>query len=388
MAKRDYYDVLGVAKGASEDELKKAYRALAMKYHPDRNKDDKTAEAKFKELNEAYEVLKDKDKRAAYDRMGHAAFDPSMGGGAGGGFGGGFGARGAGGFSDIFEEVFGDFMGAAGAGGRGRRASSGVEGADVRHDLKITLEQAFKGYNAKIKVATMKACGTCSGSGAEKGTGVKTCTLCQGSGTVRSRQGFFTLERTCHQCGGAGQIIEKPCGTCRGQGRTLSEKNLTVSVPAGIEDGSRIRLTGEGEAGLRGGANGDLYVFVSVKPHPVFAREGADLHCEVPIPMSTATLGGDIEVPTIEGGKARITIPEGTQSGKTFRLKGKGMTMLRRTTRGDMYLHARVETPVKLSKRQRELMEEFAQLGAKASNSPECDSFLKKVKNFWDSLKD
>lgn len=390
MSKRDYYEILGVAKGADDDTLKKAYRKLAMQYHPDRNKDDKTAEAKFKELNEAYEVLKDKEKRAAYDRFGHAAFDPSMGGGGGGagagayGFGGG---RGAGGFSDIFEEVFGDFMGGAAA-GRGRRASAGVDGADIRYDLAITLEQAFQGYNAKIKVSTLKGCGTCAGSGAEKGTGVKACTVCQGSGMIRTRQGFFTLERTCYQCNGAGQTIEKPCKTCRGQGRVSTDKNLTVSVPAGIEDGSRIRLSGEGESGLRGGATGDLYVFVMVKPHPVFTREGATLHCEVPIPMATATLGGEIEVPTIEGGRAKVSIPEGTQTGKPFRLKGKGMSVLRRATRGDLYLHAKVETPVKLTKRQKELMEEFAKISAKEANSPECDSFLKKIKSFWESLKE
>lgn len=385
MSKRDYYEILGVAKTADDETMKKAYRKLAMQHHPDRNKDDKAAEAKFKELNEAYEVLKDKEKRAAYDRFGHAAFDPSMGGG-GGGYGPRAGGGGAG-FSDIFEEVFGDFMG-GGARGGGGRASAGFDGADVRYDLKITLEQAFKGHSVKVNASIMQGCGTCGGNGAQKGTGVKTCNLCQGAGVVRSRQGFFTLERTCHQCQGAGQTIEKPCGTCRGQGRVLGEKNLNVSVPAGIEDGSRIRLSGEGEAGLRGGSPGDLYVFIQIKPHPVFTRENSILHCDVPIPMATATLGGEIEVPTIEGGKARISIPEGTQSGKTFRLKGKGMSILRRATRGDLYLHAHVETPVKLTKRQREIMQEFSNISAKQSNSPECDSFLNKVKGFWDSLKE
>lgn len=389
MSKRDYYQVLGVTKNASEDELKKSYRKLAMKYHPDQNAGDKKAEAKFKELSEAYEILKDKEKRAAYDQYGHAAFDPARGGYPGGrgghpgGQGGGF-QNTNGNFSDIFEEVFGDFMG-GGQGGR-RSTSSAQQGSDLRYNLSITLEQAFKGHQPKITLGTSLKCGDCQGSGAEKGSQSKTCTLCHGAGVVRTRQGFFTMERTCGRCGGAGQVIEKPCKNCFGQGRKQGSRSLSVSIPAGIEDGSRIRLQGEGEAGLRGGPAGDLYVFVTVKPHDFFKREGATLHSEVPLPMVTAALGGSIEVPTIEGSKARVTIPEGTQSGKMFRLKGKGMTQLRRTTRGDLYIHAQVETPVKLTPRQKELLKEFSKLSEKAHNSPQSESFLEKFKDFWDNL--
>lgn len=384
MSKRDYYEILGVSKSASDDEIKKAYRKLAMKYHPDQNAGDKAAEIKFKELNEAYEVLKDKEKRAAYNQYGHAAFDPSMGGGHPGARGGGFQGAGAG-FSDIFEEVFGDFMGGGRPGG-GNGRSAAQQGADLRYDLSVSLEQAFKGHQTKLSLNASLKCGDCSGSGAEKGSKSKACPLCHGAGMVRTRQGFFTMERTCSRCAGAGQVIEKPCKTCFGQGRKQGSRSLTVSIPAGIEDGSRIRLQGEGEAGMRGGPAGDLYVFVSVKKHDFFKREGSTLHCEVPIPMTVAALGGGIEVPTIEGGKARITIPEGTQSGKLFRLKGKGMSQLRRTTRGDLYVHAQVETPVKLTSRQKDLMKEFAKLSEKAHNSPQSDSFLNKLKGLWEDL--
>ncbi len=386
MSKRDYYEILGVSKGASDDEIKKSYRKLAMKYHPDRNADDKNAETKFKELNEAYEVLKDKEKRAAYDQYGHAAFDPSMGGGGHGGPRGGFHAGGAG-FSDIFEEVFGDFMGGGARQGSSRHGTSGAQqGADLRYDLSITLEQAFKGHQSKVSISSSLKCDDCNGSGAEKGSKSTTCPLCHGAGMVRTRQGFFTMERTCSRCSGAGQVIEKPCKNCYGQGRKQGKRSLNVSIPAGIEDGSRIRLQGEGEAGLRGGPAGDLYVFVSVKKHDFFKREGATLYSEVPIPMITATLGGSIDVPTIEGGKARVTIPEGTQSGKMFRLKGKGMSQLRRSLRGDLYVQAQVETPVKLTPRQKEILKEFSKLSEKANNNPQSDSFLKKIKGFWDNL--
>ena len=380
MSKRDYYEILGVSKTASDDELKKAYRKLAMKYHPDQNAGDKTAEGKFKELNEAYEILKDKEKRAAYNQYGHAAFDPSMGGGSRGGSG--FHGSSTG-FSDIFEEVFGDFMGGEGPGGA---RSAAQQGSDLRHDLSITLEQAFKGHQSKVSVRSAQKCGDCSGSGAEKGSKSKGCPLCHGAGIVRTRQGFFTMERTCSRCSGAGQVIEKPCKTCFGQGRKQGSRSLNISIPAGIEDGSRIRLQGEGEAGMRGGPAGDLYVFVSVKKHDFFKREGATLYSDVPIPMTTAALGGSIEVPTIEGGKARITIPEGTQSGKRFRLKGKGMSQLRRSLRGDFYVQAQVETPVKLTARQKDLMKEFSKLSEKAHNSPQSDSFLEKIKGLWEDL--
>lgn len=385
MSKRDYYDILGLSKGAGEAEIKKAYRKLAMKYHPDQNAGDKTAESKFKELNEAYEVLKDQEKRAAYDQYGHAAFDPSMGGGQGPRSHPGGGFHGAGnGFSDIFEEVFGDFMGGGARPGGAR--SSAQQGADLRYDVSVTLEEAFKGHQKKVSLTTTLKCEDCSGAGAEKGSSSKACPLCHGAGVVRTRQGFFTMERTCSRCAGAGQVIEKPCKSCYGQGRKQGKRSLTISIPAGIEDGSRIRLQGEGEAGVRGGPQGDLYIFVSVKKHDFFSREGADLYSEVPIPMTVAALGGTIEVPTIEGGKARITIPEGTQTGKTFRLKGKGMSQLRRSLRGDLYVQAEVETPVKLTARQKELMKEFSKLSEKAHNSPQSESFIKRIKSFWDNL--
>lgn len=385
MAKRDYYEVLGVAKGASADDLKKAYRKMAMQYHPDRNKDSKDAEQKFKEVNEAYDVLKDEQKRAAYDRYGHGAFEGGM-----GGFGGGRGGAGgfdAGSFSDIFEEVFGDFMGGMRGQQGGGRGGNGVQrGSDLRYDLTVDLEDAFKGTKATVKMTTQAACDKCKGSGAEPGTGVENCGTCQGRGVIRTQSGFFTVERACPTCNGNGKIIKNPCKACGGQGRTRKERKLDVNIPAGVDDGTRIRLAGEGEAGLKGGPAGDLYVVISVKPHRFFKRDGSHLFCRVPVSMVTATLGGAIEVPIIDGSKVKVNIPAGTQSGTQMRLAGKGMSMLRSSARGDMYLEVAVETPVNLSKRQKELLQEFD--GQDTNNSPEAQGFFQKVKDLWDDLRD
>lgn len=379
MAKKDYYDLLGAAKNSSADELKKAYRKLAMKYHPDRNPDDKEAEKKFKEINEAYDVLKDDQKRAAYDRMGHAAFDGSMGGGGGGGFNqGGFDFSSAG-FGNIFEDMFSEFMG---GGSRAAQQTAALRGADLRYNMEISLEDAFKGLQKNIKISTNAACGTCDGSGAAKGEKPETCPTCHGHGKVHARQGFFTIERTCSHCHGLGSIIKNPCKTCSGTGRVRKEKTLSVTIPEGIEDGARIRLAEEGEAGLRGGPPGDLYIFLHIKPHKLFQREGSNIFCEVPIPMSTAVLGGEIEVPTLDQ-TARMKIPAGTQSGKQFRLKGKGMSILRSSARGDMYVEISVETPVNLSKRQKELVEEFQSLEKKNKSSPISEGFFAKIKDLW-----
>lgn len=375
MSKRDYYDVLGVGRGADASELKKAYRKLAMEYHPDRNSGDAQAEKAFKEINEAYDVLKDKDKRAAYDRFGHDAFAQ------GGGPHGGAGGFGAGGFADIFDEMFGDFMG-----GRSRSAARG--GADLRYNMQISLEEAFNGSSAQIRVPTSVACEDCSGSGAAHNTSPTNCTACGGRGRVRAQQGFFTIERTCPSCQGVGRIIEDPCTTCSGAGRVHKEKTLQVNIPAGVEDGTRIRLAGEGEAGLRGGPTGDLYIFLDVAPHPIFQREGADTFCRVPIPMTTAALGGDVEVPVIDGGRAKVSVPAGTQNAKRFRLKGKGMRILRSSARGDMYVEMEVETPVNLTKRQKELLREFDQESQGTQTSPQSEGFFTKVKEFWEDLTD
>lgn len=390
MADKDFYKALGVDKGADADTIKKAYRKLAMKYHPDQNKDDKTAEAKFKEINEAYDVLKDEQKRAAYDRFGAAAFDGSMGGMGGGGAGaGGFdfhGFQGAGGFSDIFEEMFGDFMGGQARGGAGRGYSRGAtRGADIQFGVEIKLEEAFKGTEKTIRVPVWQSCQTCDGSGAKTGTKPETCPSCQGSGRIRAQQGFFTVERTCPTCNGRGQIIREKCSTCAGEGRTREQKTLKVTIPAGIDHGRRIRLAGEGEAGMNGGPAGDLYVLVSVKEHKFFQRDGANLYSRVPVAMSDAALGGKIEVPTIEGGKAEVTIPPGTQTGQQFRLRGKGMSVLRTQSRGDLYIEIFVETPVNLSTRQRDLLREFIGKNPQ-KNSPESAGFFKRVKEFWDDL--
>ena len=380
MSKRDYYEVLGVAKGAGPEELKKAYRKLAMQYHPDRNQGDKAAEQKFKEISEAYDVLKDDQKRAAYDRFGHAAFENgSRGPGAGAGAAGfDFGA----GFADIFDEMFGEFMG---RGGRPGQATN--RGADLRYNLEIELEDAFKGTTKTVRVPTSVVCESCNGSGAETGTQPITCPTCHGHGKIRAQQGFFTIERTCPACGGVGRVIKDPCRACGGQGRTRKEKTLQVNIPAGVEDGTRIRLAGEGEAGLRGGSPGDLYIFLSIAPHRFFQRDGANLQCRAPIPMTTAALGGTIEVPTIDGSRAKINIPAGTQSGAQFRLKSKGMSVLRSPARGDLYIQVMVETPVNLTKRQQDLLKEFEKAG-QAGHHPESEGFFARVKELWADLKD
>ena len=368
MAKRDYYEVLGVERGASDADLKTAYRKLAMKFHPDRNPGDKAAEHRFKELNEAYEVLKDGDRRSAYDRFGHAAFEQASG-------GPGFGAEFASSFADIFDDFFG--MG----GGRRGRGSGRERGADLRYNMEITLEEAYCGKTAQVRIPTSVTCEGCSGSGAKTGTKPKACPTCGGQGRIRHAQGFFTLERTCPACQGRGQVIDNPCPSCSGSGRVTRERALSVNIPAGVEDGTRIRLAGEGEAGVRGGPAGDLYIFLALGAHPFFQREGADLHCRVPISMVLAALGGEIEVPTIDGNHSRVKVPEGTQSGRRFRLQSKGMPVLRSKQTGDMYIQVLVETPQKLSRRQRELLSEFERLSSQ-DTQPEAAGFFGKVKEF------
>ncbi|MBD1548272.1 molecular chaperone DnaJ [Roseibium aggregatum] len=373
MAKRDFYEVLGVSRDADEKALKSAYRKMAMKYHPDRNPGDAEAEASFKEVNEAYDTLKDDQKRAAYDRFGHAAFENGGFGGGGAGHGADFHST----MSDIFEEFFGM--------GGGRRGSGRERGADLRYNLEITLEEAFSGKTVEIEVPTSVTCETCSGSGAKPGSSPTACRTCGGAGRVRAAQGFFTLERTCPSCQGRGQVISDPCTSCGGAGRTTQERTLSVNIPAGIEDGTRIRLAGEGEAGLRGGPAGDLYIFLSLKPHDLFQRDGADLYCRVPISMTTATLGGQFDVPTVDGSTSRVKVPEGTQAGKQFRLRGKGMPIMRSSQHGDMYIQVTVETPTNLTKRQRELLAEFEQESS-GENHPESAGFFSKVKDFIDNL--
>lgn len=377
MAKRDLYEVLGVNRDASEDELKKAYRKLAMKYHPDRNPDDKDAEEKFKEANEAYEMLSDADKRAAYDRYGHAGVDPSMGGGAGG-----FRSGGAGGFGDIFGDVFSDIFG---GGGRGGARGGPQRGDDLRYNLTITLEEAVRGTTANIRIPTLVACKPCDGTGAKKGTTATTCTTCGGHGQVRMQQGFFVVQQTCPRCNGTGKMISDPCNSCHGEGRVEEHKTLAVKVPAGVDTGDRIRLSGEGAAGTQGGPNGDLFVVINVREHHIFQRDGRDLHCEVPISIVDATLGGELEVPTLDG-RVNLKIPEGTQTGKVFRLRGKGITPVRGGGVGDLMCHVVVETPVKLNARQRELLEEFRNsLQGNSSNSPKAESWFDGVKRFFSS---
>ncbi len=371
--KRCYYETLSVERTATEIDIKTAFRKQAMQCHPDRNPGDTDAEHRFKEVNEAYEVLKDPDKRAAYDRFGHAAFEHGMGNGAG--FGAEFGTT----FSDLFEGIFG--MSGAGRG----RGSGRERGADLRYNMEITLQEAFVGKNAQIRIPTSVTCESCSGSGAKAGTKPKVCAMCGGQGRVRHAQGFFTLERTCPNCHGRGQSIDSPCASCAGSGRVTRERTLSVNIPPGVEDGTRIRLASEGEAGVRGGPPGDLYIFLSMAAHPFFQREGADLHCRVPVSMVTAAVGGDIEVPTIDGGKGRVKIPEGTQSGRRFRLQSKGMPVLRQRQHGDMYVQVVVETPQKLTKKQRELLVEFDRLSS-TETQPESSGFLGKVKEFLDGL--
>ncbi len=376
MSKRDYYEILGVAKNASDDEIKKAYRKLAMKHHPDRNPDDKTAEEKFKEAKEAYEVLSDSDKRAAYDQFGHEGVNP-QGGGPGGFSGFGGGAAGFD-FSDIFEGIFG---GAAGAGGGGRGRSNVYRGADLRYNLEITLEEAARGTETKIRIPTLEECDTCHGTGAKAGTQPQTCPTCQGHGQVRMQQGFFSIQQTCPRCHGTGKIIAEPCSACHGQGRVKKHKTLSVKIPSGVDEGDRIRLAGEGEAGVNGGPAGDLYVMIHLKAHQLFTRDGDDLHCEMPVSFATAALGGEIEIPTLEG-QARIKIPAETQGGKVFRLRSKGIKGVRSNAAGDLLCHVVVETPVKLSSRQKELLREFESL-SQQNNNPKAQSFMDRVKEFF-----
>ncbi len=384
MAKRDFYEVLGVQKSADEKALKSAYRNLAKKLHPDANHGSKETDAKFKELNEAYDILKDPQKKAAYDRFGHQAFE---GGGAGRPGGAGFGPEFNSSMSDIFEDLFGDFMGGARSGAgrqRGRGSGAAQRGSDLRYNLEINLTEAYAGKTAQVRVPSSVACDTCKGSGAKPGTAPKTCGTCNGAGAVRSQSGFFTVERACPTCQGRGQVIADPCAVCGGQGRVTKERTLSVNIPVGVEDGTRIRLASEGEAGMRGGPAGDLYIFLSVRAHEFFQRDGADLYCKVPISMATASLGGEIEVPTIDGKKARVNIPEGAQNGKQFRLKSKGMPVLRSTQHGDMYIQVAVETPVNLTRRQRELLAEFEREAR--NNSPESEGFFARAKAFWDGF--
>lgn len=376
MAKRDYYEVLGVAKGASDDEIKKAYRKLAMKYHPDKNPGDKAAEDKFKELSEAYDALRDGQKRAAYDRFGHDAF--SQGGG------GGSGREYASNFSDIFEDLFGGFGGFSG-GSQQARQEAATRGSDLRYNMDISLEDANSGIKREIRVNTYDGCNTCSSSGSADKSGATPCTACAGTGRIRSAQGFFSVERTCSTCGGLGKIIKNPCKTCGGQGRVKKDKTLAVNIPAGVEDGMRIRLAGEGEVGIRGGQAGDLYIFLTIKTHPVYKRDGNDIHIRMPVRLTTAALGGSIEVRCIDGSIAKVKIPEGTQSGAKFRLKEKGMSVLHSAMKGDMYIHAKIETPRNLNKKQKDLLKQFEESLGAENEKQESDGFFGKVKDLWGS---
>jgi molecular chaperone DnaJ len=378
MAKRDYYDVLGLSRGASEDEIKKAYRQKAKALHPDRNKDNPAAEGLFKEVNEAYDALKDPQKKAAYDRFGHAAFENG---------GGGFHRGAAGGnadfasaFSDVFDDLFGDFMGQ-----RARAGQRASRGSDLRYNLRLSLEEAFRGRQATITVPSSVTCDVCDGTGAEGGAEPSTCPTCAGLGKVRAQQGFFTVERTCPTCSGRGQIIKNPCTSCAGAGRVRKDRTLSVNVPAGVETGTRIRLAGEGEAGLRGGPSGDLYIFIEVEPHPIFERDGQNLYCRIPVSFVTASLGGEIEAPTLDGGRTRVKVPSGVQSGKQLRLRGKGMPALRGAGSGDLYIELAVETPVNLTPRQKDLLREFE--SEAKNNHPEGEDFFSRVKRFWDGMK-
>jgi len=377
MAKRDYYDVLGVAKNASDDEIKKAYRKLAMRHHPDRNPDDRASEEKFKEAKEAYEMLSDSEKRGAYDRYGHAGVDPNMAGA--GGFGGGVG----GGFADAFGDIFGDIFGSGGA-ARQRGGAQVYRGADLRYSMEITLEQAAHGYETQIRIPAWDECEVCKGTGAKPGTKPQSCPTCGGQGAVRMQQGFFSIQQTCPKCHGNGKFVADPCTNCEGLGKTKRNKTLEVKIPSGIDDGMRIRSSGNGEPGVNGGPHGDLYVEIHIKPHPVFQREGDDLHCEMPISFATAALGGDIDIPTLAG-KGTIAIPEGTQSGKTFRLRGKGIKGVRSGYPGDLYCHVALETPVRLTDPQKKVLREFDKMTREGGgrHSPQSKSWFDKVKDYF-----
>ncbi|MBU2884490.1 molecular chaperone DnaJ [Gilvimarinus agarilyticus] len=378
MAKRDYYDILGVSKDASAPELKKAYRRVAMKHHPDRNPGDAESEEKFKEASEAYEVLSDEQKRAAYDQFGHAGVDGQ------GGMGGGAGAGGFGNFSDIFGDVFGDIFGGAG-GGRGRRGGP-TRGSDLRYTLDLTLEDAVRGSQVQIKVPRLAHCDTCDGSGAKPGSSPVTCSTCGGVGQVRMQQGFFSVQQACPNCHGRGTVISDPCGSCHGQGRVEETKTLSVKVPPGVDTGDRIRLSGEGEAGAEGGPSGDLYVQMNVKEHEIFTRDGRDLYCEVPIDFVQATLGGEIEVPTLDG-RVKLKVPAETQTGKLFRLRGKGVAPVRGGAAGDLMCRVVIETPVNLTSKQKELLQQFAGTMKEGKNSPRQKSWFDGMKNFFGDMK-
>ncbi|MDD5240136.1 MAG: molecular chaperone DnaJ [Sulfuricella sp.] len=373
MSKRDFYEILGVNKDANDDEIKKAYRKLAMKFHPDRNPDNPKAEEHFKEAKEAYEALSDPQKRAAYDQYGHAGVDPQAGMGGGAGMGG---------FADAFGDIFGDIFG--GAGGRGGGRSNVYRGADLRYNLEISLEEAARGTETKIRIPTMAACDTCHGSGAKAGTKPETCPTCAGHGQVRMQQGFFSIQQACPKCHGSGKVIANPCPTCQGSGRVKQYKTLAVKIPSGVDEGDRIRLSGEGEAGVNGGPPGDLYVVIQIKAHSVFQRDHNDLHCEMPISFTTAALGGEIEIPTLDG-HAKIKIPAETQSGKVFRLRGKGIKGVRSSTHGDLLCHMVLETPVNLTERQKELFKELEALswGHEATHNPRAKSWMDKVRQFF-----
>jgi molecular chaperone DnaJ len=374
MAKRDYYDVLGVPKNAAEEDIKKAYRKLAMKFHPDRNPDSKDAEGKFKEAKEAYEMLSDGPKREAYDRFGHAGVDPNAGGGAGG--------QGFGGFSDVFGDIFGDIFGGQQGGRAGGQRSNVYRGADLRYAMDISLEQAAHGFETEIRVPSWEGCEVCAGTGAKPGTKPTTCRTCNGQGAVRVQQGFFSIQQTCPTCHGSGKVIPDPCEPCEGVGRIKKNKTLQVKIPAGIDDGMRIRSAGNGEPGINGGPGGDLYVEIHIKEHTVFQREGDDLHCHVPVTMTTAALGGTVKVPTL-GGSAEIELPEGTQAGKTFRLRGKGIKGIRASYPGDLYAHISVETPVRLTDKQKTLLRELDATLKDDKHSPQTRSWKDKVKEFF-----
>ena len=380
MAKRDYYTTLGVNRDASEGDIKKSYRKLAMKHHPDRNPDDKASEEKFKEAKEAYEILTDARKRAAYDQFGHAGVNPSAGFGAAGARGG---QEGFGGFADAFGDIFGEIFGGQAGAGRGRGAGV-YRGADLRYNLELSLEEVARGTEAKIRIPTLEPCETCHGSGAKPGTQPKTCPTCNGQGQVRVSQGFFSIQQTCPHCHGTGKIIPEPCATCSGAGRIKKHKTLSVKIPEGVDQDDRIRLTGEGEAGLNGGPPGDLYVVVSLKAHPVFQRENSDLHCEMPISFASAALGGEIEIPTLDG-HAKIKIPAETQSGQVFRLRDKGIKAVRSSAHGDLYCHVAIETPVKLTGRQKELLREFESINGEdpARHNPRAKNWLDRVREFF-----